>query len=145
MKVWCVVDDRGRWTGSALTLPEADVAANTPPGCTAVPGSPRDLLQTGAMQPPPLPADTAMVTHRWCPDTLTAVAEPTVRARNAARRAELVAQIQERERASARPLRELLIDQTDLDARKRLILVDQAIAELRAELRRVDEQTPPPG
>jgi hypothetical protein len=133
--VWAVVDFAGRWSGVTLHVPASDVAANTPAGFSVVRGDPRTLLESGSILPPLAPPPTDSIeSWEWEPSVLRY--RPIVSAAGIARevRANTLNRIFELERASARPLRELLVNPTDLDARKKLIQLDQEIAELRRRL-----------
>jgi hypothetical protein len=88
-KTWCLVDDQGRWTGRTFNGPAEWLDANTPAGCTALCGTPADLLQDGRMLPPAAPAATEWVAEwSWNHGALRHDAVPSVACVERAGRAE---------------------------------------------------------
>lgn len=100
-RTWSFVDElTGKPTGQTFSGPEHALAANTPPGCRAIPG----MLEHVRRDDPEL------------------------------RRSRTIQRIEVLERRQLRPIRELQLDPTNDDARRRLDEIEQEIQQLRATL-----------
>jgi hypothetical protein len=134
----------GALVGQDVIGTAANVALNTPEGCAAIEGqhdhlSKRVDLATGEVVDwvPPKPDDTELETYEW--DTTTApkrprwVAKPTALARKQAKQARVQERMDRLEAKQARPLRELLLDPNNAQARDKLAALEAQLVELRVE------------
>lgn len=123
MSAWSFYDsETGLFTGRVKTLPgDALLKENTPPGCGALPGVFDRLAQRVDLK-------TGEVVAYQRPQAEIDAEQSAKRAREAR------AQIEQLERAQARPMRELAIDPDNAEAKRRLAEIDDEIKELRADV-----------
>jgi hypothetical protein len=126
----------GLSNGAGYEGPEADLEANTPAGCVAMPAVDRPhlwRLQDGALVPHVPAAPSA--DHEWHDDAGEWRLTPAAAVRAGKRRSAL-ARIEDLERAQARAMREQALGRggTPAQLRKRLEDIDDAIIELRKDL-----------
>jgi hypothetical protein len=132
---WTIFDlSSGLFVGRTFHGTRASLALNIPSGCGAVEGrhdylSRRVDIESGEVveyQPPQPSPD-----HEWNATTKRWALSAAVQERNA-RRGAARAQIAALESAQVRPQRELLLDPTNADARKRLEAIEIQIITLRS-------------
>ena len=127
----------GQILGATFTGPDHAIELNTPAGCLAIEGehdhlSRRVDLETGEVvdwQPPAPDED-----HEWNPERKRWLKRPEVVAAEQADQSAR-AQIAAAELAQLRPLRELLLNPNDAQARTRLQQLEETIAAARPQIK----------
>lgn len=131
--VWSFYDPaNGRLVGRTYAGPADGLAINTPPGLVAVPGdhnheTHRVTLETGAVEQWREPRPTR--DHEW--DSTAGAWRLSRAAEHRAAREQIAAL----ETKQLRPLRELLVDPSNMPARHRLADIENEIAALRQILK----------
>jgi hypothetical protein len=135
----------GAFTGQeVIANNDHTLRINTPEGCAAIEGqhdhlSKRVDLATGEVVnwQPPAPPDTDLETFEWDATTRPKrprwVSKPTAKAIKQAKQARVQERMDRLEAKQARPLRELLLDPNDAQARAKLAALENQLAELRIE------------
>ena len=133
----------GAFTGQEVVANnEHSLRINTPDGCAAIEGqhdhlSKRVDLATGEVVDwiPPAPPDTDLETFEWdnAPKRPRWVSKPTAKAIKQGKQARVQERMDRLEAKQARPLRELLLDPNDAQARAKLAALEAQLAALRNE------------